>query len=146
MMLSFLKKLMIFVVLAAVVLFGMQPENLKALSATIQFHFKLWDFWDLYATPAFPVALLFVVFFLLGMVMAGLHGVYERLARRTQIRSRDRKIAALEKEVGELRAQVAEWKPLAVEASKEQPGAELPAVRAEQAPPPRDDEEEVPTL
>ena len=62
-MLAFVKKLLFVFVLAAVLLFGIQPENLQALSGTIQFHLKIWDIWNLYTTPAFPIALLFVVFF-----------------------------------------------------------------------------------
>ncbi len=110
-MLAFVKKILFALVLAVIVIFAFQKENLEALGQTLQFHLKVWDVWDIYTTPKFPVALLFIVFFLLGMLTAGFHGLYERMARRVEIRRRDKRIRELEKELGEFRAQAAELKP-----------------------------------
>ncbi len=109
-MLNFFKKTVFALLVIAVALFGIQPENLAALSETIQFHLKLWDLWHLYSTPPLPVALLFGVCFLLGILVAGLHGVYERFSKRREVRRRDRRIRELEAEVDRLRAQAAELK------------------------------------
>ncbi|MDW7709120.1 MAG: LapA family protein [Deferrisomatales bacterium] len=155
-MLAFVKKILFALVLAAVVIFGFQTENLEALGATMQFHFKVWDLWDIYTTPKFPVALLFIVFFLLGILTAGFHGIYERLARKVEIRARDKRIRELEKELGALRAEAAALKPPppADEAVAQIPapfpaapqrGEDAPARRPQGAPGSRPSEEE-PTL
>jgi len=54
---------------------------------------------------------LFLVFFFLGMLAAGVHNVYERMARRIDVRKRDKRIRELEKELTELKAKVHELKP-----------------------------------
>ncbi len=118
-MLNFFKKTVFALLVIAAVLFGIQPENLAALSETIQFHLKLWDLWHLYSTPPLPVALLFGVCFLLGILVAGLHGVYERFSKRREVRKRDRRIRELEAEVDRLRAQAAELKAPATPAGSE---------------------------
>jgi uncharacterized integral membrane protein len=80
-----------------------------------------------YITPEIPNLLLFLACLILGMLLAGFHGVYERMARRFDIRKRDKHIRALEKELGEYKAQVAELKAPA-------PPAE-PAPEPEKQPP-----------
>ncbi len=122
-MLNFFKKTVFALLVIAAVLFGIQPENLAALSETIQFHLKLWDLWHLYSTPPLPVALLFGVCFLLGILVAGFHGVYERFSKRREVRKRDRRIRELEAEVDRLRAQAAEVKTSAAPSGSAPPRA-----------------------
>jgi hypothetical protein len=107
-MLAFVKKIVFALILAALVLFAYQ--NLTPLSQSIQFEINPY-YREPVQTPNFPVVFLFVVFFLLGMLAAGFHGVYERMARRMEIRRRDKRIRELEKENSGLRAQVAELRP-----------------------------------
>jgi len=107
-MLAFVKKMIFALVLAALVLFAYQ--NLTPLSQSIQFVIDPY-YREPWQTPEFPVVFLFVVFFLLGMLGAGFHGVYERMARRVELRRRDKRIRELEKEISGLRAQVAELRP-----------------------------------
>lgn len=126
-MLAFVKKLLMALVLFAVVIFLYQ--NRAALSANVPFRFDLGMEGYRYQTPEIPVWILFAVFFLLGMVAAGFHGIYERLARRVEIRRRDKKIRGLEQELGELRARVAELRPPAP--SEDAAGSEPPALPAE---------------
>lgn len=127
-MLAFFKKLLLVVLLAALVLFAYQ--NLEPLSRTMRFSFDLYTRGWKFDTPDLPLVFLFVVFFLFGMLAAGFHGVYERMARRAEIRRRDKHIRALEKEMGELRAQVAELRP----PPAEQPPQEVPGEPRARAP------------
>jgi hypothetical protein len=108
-MLAFVKKILfaLFVLVLLVFLY----QNLEALGTTVPFVFDLFVSGVRYETPEFPVWLLFAVFFLFGMIAAGFHGIYERMARRVEIRRRDKRIRELEKEVGELRGRAAELKP-----------------------------------
>lgn len=138
-MFRFIKRVVLAAVIVAVALVAIQPENLQALGQTIQFHIKLWDLWTFYSTPPFPVALLFGVFFLLGLVVAGFHGIFERIARRAEVRKRDRRIRELEKELERLRKQLAELPPPPSEPSP--PAQTGPAAPPAAAPP-----EEEPTL
>ncbi len=138
-MFRFIKRVVLAAVIVAVALVAIQPENLQALGQTIQFHIKLWDLWTFYSTPPFPVALLFGVFFLLGLVVAGFHGIFERIARRAEVRKRDRRIRELEKELERLRKQLAELPPPPPEPSP--PAQTGPAAPPAAAPP-----EEEPTL
>ncbi|GAB6061402.1 LapA family protein [Deferrisoma palaeochoriense] len=138
-MLRFLKRVVLAAVIVAVALVAIQPENLQALGQTIQFHVKLWDLWHLYSTPPFPVALLFGAFFLLGLLVAGFHGIFERLARRAEVRKRDRRIRELEAEVEALKKQLAEIRPPAEPPAPAAPVKESPPA----VPPPAEDE---PTL
>lgn len=108
-MLAFLKKL--FFTLCLFVLLVFVYQNLEALGTNVPFVFDAYFQGYRYQTPPFPVWILFAVFFLLGMLAAGFHGIYERLARRVEIRKRDKRIRELEKELGELRAREAELKP-----------------------------------
>ena len=108
-MLAFLKKL--FLALCLIVLLIFLYENLEPLATKIPFVFDLFVQGWRYETPAFPVWILFAAFFLLGMLAAGFHGLYERMARRGEIRRRDKRIRELEKELSGLRAQVAELRP-----------------------------------
>ncbi len=100
-MVALVKKLVLVIVLCALVLFAYQNAGL--LSQTLQFRLDAYA-WN-WKTPEFPLVFLLVVCFLLGMLLAGFHGLYERLARRADIRKRDKRIRALEKELAELRAQ-----------------------------------------
>ncbi|WP_025323044.1 LapA family protein [Deferrisoma camini] len=138
-MFRFIKRVVLAAVIVAVALVAIQPENLQALGQTIRFHIKLWDLWTFYSTPPFPVALLFGVFFLLGLVVAGFHGIFERIARRAEVRKRDRRIRELEKELERLRKQLAELPPPPSEPSP--PAQTGPAAPPAAAPP-----EEEPTL
>ncbi len=122
-MLAFVKKMIFALILAALVLFAYQ--NLTPLSQSIQFVIDPY-YREPIQTPNFPVVFLFVVFFLLGMLAAGFHGMYERMARRVEIRRRDKRIRELEKELSGLRTQVAELRP--------PPPAEEPVPEREQLP------------
>ena len=141
-MFRFVKRVFLGTLIVAVVLVGIQPENLQALSQTIRFHVKLWDLWQLYSTPPLPVALLFGVFFLLGLLSAGVHGVYERMSRRAEIRRRDRRIRELEAEVEALRVRLAEREPPSQPPGPEAPAERAPPAKALEAP----SHEEEPTL
>lgn len=106
-MLVFFKRLAFVVSLVLLVIFGFQ--NAGWLSQTSQFTLDL-RFWK-YQSPDFPLFILLGVSFLLGMLAAGAHGAYEWLARRADIRRRERRIRALEEEVAMLRSQLAELRP-----------------------------------
>ncbi len=125
-MVRFLKRALLATLIVVLVLLCIQPENLAALSETIQFHIKFWDLWQIYSTPPFPVALLFGVFFLLGLLAAGLHGIYERFARRAEMRRKNRRIQELEAEVEALKARLAELGPR----EEAPPPAEIPPAAA----------------
>lgn len=101
-MLSFVRKFGVALLLVFVILFGFQ--NLTALSTLVSFKFDYYVPGWVFVTPAFPVVFLLVAAFLGGMIAAGFQGFYESLARRLDIRSRDRRIRELEKEVAELKA------------------------------------------
>ncbi len=107
-MLAFVKKVFITVVLIALVIFAYQ--NLGALSTGIRFQFNPY-FWAPLSTPELPVVFLLAVLFLLGMLAAGARGMYEHVARRSELRSRTKRIRELEKELAELKAQAAELRP-----------------------------------
>ena len=64
-----------------------------------------------FQTPEIHNLLLFLVFFFLGILAAGVHNVYERIARRIDVRKRDKRIRQLEKELEELRAELVELNP-----------------------------------
>lgn len=108
-MLAFVKKILFALLVLLLLVFLYQ--NLEPLGTTVPFVFDLLVEGFRYETPGFPVWLLFAVFFLFGMLAAGMQGIYERLARRVETRKRDKRIRELEKEVGELRAQTAELRP-----------------------------------
>lgn len=108
-MFAFVKKL--FFALCLFVLLVVVYQNLEVLGTNVPFVFDSYFQGYRYQTPPFPVWILFAVFFLFGMLAAGFHGIYERLARRVEIRKRDKRIRELEKELGELRAREAELKP-----------------------------------
>ena len=108
-MLSLLKKIVFAVVVLVVVMVGY--ENAEILSAKTHFVFDTFVDGYRWETPEFPVVLLYGVFFLLGLVAAGFQGIYERIARKTEIRRRDKRIRALEAETDALRTQLAELKP-----------------------------------
>jgi uncharacterized integral membrane protein len=127
-MLAFLKKL--FFALCLFVLLIFVYQNLEALGTNVPFVFDAYFQGYRYQTPPFPVWILFALFFLFGMLAAGFHGIYERLARRVEIRKRDKRIRELEKELGELRAQAAELKP-PVLAEEPAPGEPSPAEAAQ---------------
>ncbi len=99
-MFAFIKKIFLAFVLAGVVLFGYQ--NMTPLSQEISFSFDLYSEGLTYQTPEFPVVFLFISFFLIGVMMAGFGGIFERVARKTEIRLAKRKVKALEKRVSEL--------------------------------------------
>lgn len=103
-MVAFVKRFVFFLLLALVLLFGYQ--NLEALSQTTKFRFDFYVGTLVLETPELPVVFLFVGFFLLGMIAAGVRGFYGRMARRMEIRRRDRRIRDLEQEVAHLRGQV----------------------------------------
>ena len=108
-MLSLLKKIVFAVVVLLLVLLGYQ--NAEILSSKTHFVLNLYAEGFQWETPEFPVVLLYGVFFLLGLVAAGFQGIYERIARKTEIRRRDKRIRALEAETDALRTQLAELKP-----------------------------------
>jgi hypothetical protein len=115
-MLTFAKRLLFVFFLILVVLFVYQ--NRGPLSQTTQFSFDLywWGSQDSapglqFQTPEIHNLLLFLVFFFLGILAAGVHNVYERIARRIDVRKRDKRIRQLEKELEELRAELVELNP-----------------------------------
>ena len=115
-MFSFIKKIVFTVVAVALLLVIFQ--NMEPLSQSIAFGVDLYAEGFSYNSPEFPV--FFIVFgaFLLGTMITGLHGIYERIARKAEIRLRDRKIKALEKELSGLKAELVETqKPVGVLAS-----------------------------
>jgi hypothetical protein len=103
-MLAFVRKFGFALLLVFVILFGFQ--NLTALSTLVRFRFDYYVPGWVFVTPEFPVVFLLVAAFLLGMIAAGFQGFYESLARRLDVRSRDRRIRDLEKEVAELHGQL----------------------------------------
>ncbi len=159
-MLAFVKKVFIAVVLIVLVIFAYQ--NLGALSTGIRFQFDPY-FREPLATPELPVVFLLAVLFLLGMLAAGARGMYEHVARRSELRSRTKRIKELEKELAELKARAAELRPPEAEAEPwPASGAERPAAlpsgpepaerisppppRQEPSAPPKPPLEEEPTL
>ena len=106
-MLGLFRKLILVVVLCLLVLFAYQ--NAGPLSQTLQLRLHLYA-WN-GETPNIPMVFLLVVCFLLGVLAAGVHGVYERLGRRLDVRKRDKRIRALEKELAELRSEVERPRP-----------------------------------
>jgi hypothetical protein len=126
---SFVKRFGWIALLAFLILFGY--ENIEPLSQTAQFHFNFHVSDLIFETPELPLVFLLVGAFLLGMIAAGLQGLYEKMARRMDIRRRDKRIRELERELEELRAQ-----PPAVSGSAPAlPGTStLPAATARGAP------------
>ena len=108
-MLALLKKIVFAAVVLLLVLLGYQ--NAEILSNKTHFVLDLYAEGYQWETPEFPVVLLYGVFFLLGLVAAGFQGIYERIARKTEIRRREKRIRALEAETDALRTQLAELKP-----------------------------------
>jgi uncharacterized integral membrane protein len=100
-MFGLFRRLFFVAMLCLVVVFAL--ENATPLGQTLEFRLDLY-FWN--GKAAFPLAFLLVVCFLLGVLTAGFHGLYERLARRVEIGKRDKRIRALEKELAELRSRV----------------------------------------
>ncbi|MBI5014294.1 MAG: DUF1049 domain-containing protein [Deltaproteobacteria bacterium] len=123
-MLSFVRKLGVALVLVFVILFGFQ--NLTALSTLVRFRFDYYVPGWVFVTPEFPVVFLLVAIFLLGMLVAGFQGFYESLARRLDIRKRDRRIRDLEREVAELQAQLDTAAPKPSSASSRAATPEVP--------------------
>ncbi len=99
-MLSFVKRFAFALVFFLVILFGYQ--NLEPLSQTARFRFNLYAHGLVFESPELPVVFLLAAAFLLGMMAAGFQGFYGRLARRIEIRRRDRRIRELEQELAEL--------------------------------------------
>ncbi|HSH71171.1 MAG TPA: lipopolysaccharide assembly protein LapA domain-containing protein [Deferrisomatales bacterium] len=128
-MLSLLKKVVFAVAVLLLVLLGYQ--NAEILSTKTHFVFDLYAEGYQWQTPEFPVVLLYGVFFLLGLLAAGFHGIYERIARKTEIRRRNKRIRRLEAETDTLRSQLAELRPppAAEPAAGELPRIEAPAIR-----------------
>jgi hypothetical protein len=108
-MLSLLKKILFAAVVLLLVLVGYQ--NAEILSEKTHFMLDLYADGYRWDTPEFPVVLLYGVFFLLGLLAAGFQGIYERIARKTEMRRRDKRIRALEAEADALRTQLAELQP-----------------------------------
>ena len=108
-MLALLKKIVFAAVVLLLVLLGYQ--NAEILSNKTHFVLDLYAEGYQWETPEFPVVLLYGVFFLLGLVAAGFQGIYERIARKTEIRRREKRIRALEAETDALRTQLAELEP-----------------------------------
>ncbi|PLX40421.1 MAG: hypothetical protein C0609_12025 [Deltaproteobacteria bacterium] len=103
-MAAFLRKIFIALIIGATVLFAF--ENTGPLSQEVQFTFDLFIGGLKYEAPAFPVFFLFLAAFLIGLMYAGLHGIYERIARKAESRSLNRRIKALETELNAARDQV----------------------------------------
>jgi hypothetical protein len=138
-MFSFIKKIVFTVVAVALLLFLYQ--NMEPLSQTIGFNFDLYVEDFSYATPRFPVLFMFLAAFLMGTLLIGFHGLYERIARKAELKFRDRKIKALEKEVSALKAELLEAdKPAATpesgKADKPAPGAAASAIIKSERPEP----------
>lgn len=109
-MFSFLKKIVFTAVAVALILFLYQ--NMEHLSQTISFGVDLYVEDMSYTTPEFPVFFMFLAAFLLGTMVTGLQGIYERIARKAEARTRNRRIKALEKEVSELKSQLRKPEPI----------------------------------
>lgn len=108
-MLTLLKKILFAVAVLMLVLLGYQ--NAAQLSTKTQFVLDLYAEGVRWQTPEFPVVLLYGAFFVLGLISAGFHGVYERLARKAEIRRGNKRIRTLEAELDSLRGQLAELRP-----------------------------------
>ena len=121
-MLALLKKIVFAVVVLVLVVLGYQ--NAEILSKETHFVFDTYVEGYSWETPQFPVVLLYGVFFLVGLLTAGFHGVYERFARKAEIRKRDKRIRGLEAEVETMRTRLAELKPPVAEPER---SAEAPA-------------------
>ena len=105
-MMAFIKKIFAAVVLAGLALFGYQ--NMESLSSTISFNFDLYAEGLNYQTPNFPVFFILIAFFLVGMLLTGMHGIYERIARKVELRHRERRIRALEKQLETVQGELTE--------------------------------------
>jgi hypothetical protein len=127
-MLALLKKIVFAVAVLLLVLLGYQ--NAEILSTKTRFMLDLYAEGYRWETPEFPVVLLYGVFFVLGLLAAGFHGVYERIARKTEIRRRNKRIRVLEAEADDLRTQLAELRPPAVSAPDEGAGRDAPRIEA----------------
>ncbi|PLX40620.1 MAG: hypothetical protein C0608_08780 [Deltaproteobacteria bacterium] len=103
-MAAFLRKIFIALIIGATVLFAF--ENTGPLSQEVQFTFDLFIGGLKYEAPPFPVFFLFLAAFLIGLMYAGLHGIYERIARKAENRSLNRKIKTLEAELTKEREKV----------------------------------------
>ena len=134
-MLSLLKKIVFAAAVLLLVLLGYQ--NAEILSNKTHFVLNLYAEGYQWQTPEFPVVLLYGVFFLLGLIAAGFQGIYERIARKTEMRRRDKRIRALEAEVDTLRTQLGELKP---PPAVEPASAAVPRIEAPSA------EDDAPTL
>lgn len=108
-MLTLLKKILFAVAVLLLVLLGYQ--NAGELSTKTRFILDLYAEGVRWQTPEFPVVLLYGAFFVLGLISAGFHGVYERLARKAEIRRGNKRIRTLEAELDSLRGQLAELRP-----------------------------------
>lgn len=120
-MFAFVRKFGAALLLVFLILFGFQ--NLAALSQTARFELNLYVPGWVFVGPPLPLVFLLVACFLLGMIAAGFQGFYEKLARYVDIRSRDRRIRALEKEVAALHAQLDALQPQATEGAGAAPAA-----------------------
>ena len=145
-MLGLFRKLTLVAILCLLVLFAYQ--NAGPLSQTLQFQLNLYA-WN-GETPNFPLVFLLVVCFLLGVLATGFHGLYQRFARRLDVRKRDKRIRALEKELAEVRSQVERPRPpMGGEGGgagvADAPSRDVAGNKPRIAPPPRRMEEE-PTL
>jgi len=107
--LTLLKKILFAVAVLLLVLLGYQ--NAGELSTKTRFILDLYAEGVRWQTPEFPVVLLYGAFFVLGLISAGFHGVYERLARKAEIRRGNKRIRTLEAELDSLRGQLAELRP-----------------------------------
>jgi putative membrane protein len=76
-------------------------ENYPTLSATISIRYNLY-FFQVESIP-FPVWSVILLSFLLGVVLAGFFGLYERYVIKQNARNKTREVARLEKEVNSLR-------------------------------------------
>ena len=145
-MLGLFRKLVLVAILCLLVLFAYQ--NAGPLSQTLEFRLNLFAWSG--KSPDFPLVFLLVVCFLLGVLTSGVHGLYERFARRVEIRKRDKRIRALEKEIAELRSQAEEVRPLSAGAGRGAGGAAAssrePAAGNPRIEPTRSRIEEEPTL
>jgi len=138
-MLALLKKIVFAIVVLVLVLVGYQNADTLSVETTFKFDFSMVGYsWE---SPKFPVVLLYGLFFVLGLITAGFHGIYERLARKAEIRRRDKRIRGLEAEAEKMRSRLAELQPPPAPAPEPATDSEMRRIEA-----PAVSEDDAPTL
>jgi len=98
---ALLKKIFFVLLGAAALVFFAQNWTVLGARTPIRFDLIFWRFEA--GEEGFPLILLCLGCLFFGLVVGGLSGVFEHLARRFQVGSRDRRIHHLEKELAKLK-------------------------------------------